>query len=64
MVYKICHHLFRFFPNNQEIKKGDQDKDILKHYTFLSLSRIYSIISKFDYPKLESYISCDHVKHY
>ena len=68
MVYKISYHLFRFFPNNQEIKKGDQNKDILKHYTALSLGRIYSIISKFDYPKLEgfdypklegyTYISC------
>ena len=57
MVYKISYHLVRFFPNNQEIKKGDQDKDILKNYTSLYLRRIYSIISKFDYPKLEGYIS-------
>ena len=34
MVYINSYHLFKVFPNNQEIKKQHQDKNTFKKYTF------------------------------
>ena len=37
MDYINSYHLFKVFPNNQEIKKQHQDKNTFKKYTFFFL---------------------------